>query len=288
MAFRCVVLTLALLVGVVISEASIETDEKGYFEEIDSDNSKSISKGELLTHGWAERVFSTSWFEKADKDHNSFLAGDELKEKESPNHTFEDLVADGKLHLEEGVLSQEAYHKGVREMWAGSMVSRFDVADRDKNGELTVEELLPLYRDLVKEAKSRYFAMLKSEETNSIESSRYSGFVHEKKFHPYFETAHAFFELSDANSDGTVTLEEYVAHHDKEDPDNVKKKFDSMIQNEVADRTKLTSEMFLSFMEHESRTYAKSSWEKIDTDNDGFVSEQEWHDAATIGVKLEL
>jgi hypothetical protein len=120
MAFRCV--TLLALVGVVISEASVETDEKGYFEEIDSDNSKSISKGELLTHGWADRVFSMSWFENADKDHNSFLAGDELKEKESPNHTFEDLVADGKLQLEEGVLSQEAYHKGVREMWTVSNI----------------------------------------------------------------------------------------------------------------------------------------------------------------------
>jgi hypothetical protein len=123
-------------------------------------------KEELLAHGWADREVDMSGFEHADADHNQFLSGDELNQEEAPGRTFfvlgertNNLQKTKQSHGVVAEMSKHDYINAVRALWVESVQHSFEAADADKNYQLSVEEFMPLYKQLTADAKSRWFHM---------------------------------------------------------------------------------------------------------------------------------
>ena len=88
----------------------------------------------------------------------------------------------------------------------------FGQVDENKDGSLSVEEFMVVYRRLFAAAKERAFQTFNSNNDEGISSEEWFGMVWSGRFDAIAKRAAEFFTEADADGDNVLTLEEYMLH----------------------------------------------------------------------------
>lgn len=209
------------------------------FQLMDADKDGKVSKAEF-------DAYRASQFKALDKNTDGFLGREEyaalpdLIRTQMMERRFDELDKnkDGKLTADElGVRDGRAAEADIRR--------RFDALDKNKDGKLTPDELPEAARERMMRADRGNKGYLTYEEFADFPRRRGAGQAQQR------------FKAMDANNDGVVTKDEYVAWALKNQP---RRDGDEKRRAEMQER--------------QGRAF-----QRIDTDRDGKISPAEWRAA---------
>lgn len=315
-------------------EAGAPNEQKS-FRRLDGNSDKHVDKNEFLYGVWhtngKPRHVSIHFFRQADADGNGVLQGAEtdaaegLKEDHTKK-TFKEFITDLEANHPDwnprgkdtagfgGEIGWKDYQHAVWLNWQDKTTEQFQtVYDTDKDGRLNKKEFHAAYEVMEVQVKKRLWETyrhlsVQHKDSADVSSDEWFDMVWSERFDKVKMRAQEFFEETDTNNDGMISILEYADHLgtkvgklseeqqqkfqswapegkvDEGDPSDT----NSVTVGKTGAAIKISLEEIMKHIDEEYGKFSHKTFTNADKNDDGYIDEKEFYSADAHGFHYEL